>query len=136
MRSRSSCVAVAAVCAGFVASLGAQGSLATHPIIGQWKLNPARSTVGVALDFSAAPDGTMTMAWAGQKYTFKMDGSEYPAPFDSSAAWTQKGAMQWEAVYKVRGKVDNTDHVSLSADGKTLTIRTDRVASKAAEEWQ
>jgi hypothetical protein len=129
-------VVAAAVCmAGLVGVIvAAQGSLAKHPIVGKWKLNAAKSTVGVTLEFSGAPDATMTMAWAGQKYTFKMDGKDYPAPFDSSAAWTQKGAGQWDAVYKVRGKVDNTDHISLSADGKTLTVRTDRVASKTPEE--
>jgi len=125
----------AALCtAVLVGVVAAQGQLARHPIIGHWKLNAAKSTVGVTLDFSSAPDGTWSMAWGGQKYTFKMDGKEYPAPFDSTATWTQKGTGQWDAIYKVRGRVDNTDHMSLSADGKTLTVRTDRVASTTPEE--
>ena len=88
-------LAAAAVCtAVLVGVVAAQGSLAKHPIVGVWKLNAAKSTVGIRLEFASAPDGTWSMTWAGQKYTFKMDGKDYPSPFDSTAAWTQKGAGQ------------------------------------------
>jgi hypothetical protein len=135
MAMRLTSVAVAAVFSVVLPGMAAaQGLPASHPIVGAWKLNPARSTVSLTIGITAAADGAMTMTWAGQKYSFRMDGKEYAVPGDSTAAWTQKSARQWETVYRLRGKVDNIDHISLSADGKTLTIDTDRVATKSKEQ--
>jgi hypothetical protein len=132
MRSISSAVAMCGVMlAGVVA---AQGALTGHPIVGSWKLNAAKSTLGFTLTFAALPNGAMTMGWSDQKYSFKIDGKEYPLPVDTTATWTQKGANQWEAVYKVKGKVDNIDQISLSADGRTLSVHTDRVILKTKED--
>jgi hypothetical protein len=126
---------VAAVCGVVLAGVAAaQGLTTSHPIVGAWKLNPAKSTVGLTVTFTAAADGTMTMAWVAEKYSFRVDGKEYPAPSGASAAWTQKSPREWETVYRVQGKVDNVDRLSLSADGKTLTISTDRVVTKSKEE--
>src|SRR6476469_1342056 len=116
MRALSSWCAVAVVSVALVASAGAQGSLAKHPIIGQWKLNPAKSTVNTTITLAPAASGSMTMAWSNVTYTFKIDGKEYPVPVDTTATWTQKGANRWETVYKVKGMVDNIDQISLSAD--------------------
>ena len=132
MRMRSA--AAAAVCtAVLVGGVAAQGSLAKHPIVGSWKLNAAKSTLGFTLTFATAPNGAMTMAWADQNYTFKADGKEYQVPVDTTATWTQKGANHWETVYKLKGKVDNIDQIALSADGRTLTIDTDRLSTKTKE---
>lgn len=127
--------AAAAVCtAVLVGVVAAQSPLAKHPIVGRWKLKPAESTVGTVLTFTNGANGSMTMAVGSLKYTFKIDGKEYPVPADTTATWTQKGTNQWETVYKLQGKVDNTDRISLTPDGKTLAIYTDRVQPKAKEE--
>jgi hypothetical protein len=132
MRSISSAVAICGVMlAGVVA---AQGALTGHPIVGSWKLNAARSSVGFTITFAAAPGGAMTMAFSDQKYTFKIDGKEHQLPADTTATWTQKGSNTWEAVYKVKGKVDNIDQISLSADGTTLSLHTDRVILNTKED--
>jgi hypothetical protein len=133
MRARLSWCAAVAVCVGLVGAVGAQGSLARHPIVGSWKLNAAKSTVGFTLTIATAPDGAMTMGWSDQKYTFKVDSKEYQVPVDTTATWTQKGANRWETIYKVKGKVDNIDQIALSADGRTLTIDTDRVTTRTKE---
>src|ERR1043166_248067 len=131
MRSGVAAAVCTAVLAGVVA---AQGPLAKHPIIGQWKVNAAKITISTVVSFTPAVNGSMTMAVGSLKYTFKIDGKEYPVPADTTATWTQNGPNQWVAVYKLQGKVDNTDQISLSADGKTMTIRTDRVPTKTKEE--
>ena len=40
------------------------------------------------------------------------------------ASWKSLSPTSWEATTKVNGKVISTDTMTLSADGKTLTINT------------
>ena len=44
--------------------------------------------------------------------------------FGYTAAWKQVSDHSWETANKLQGKLINTDYITLSADGKTLTIVT------------
>jgi len=57
-------------------------------------------------------------------YKFKLDGKEYPATFGSTATWKTLGANSWETTWKLNGKVLSTDTLTLSADGKSMTVNS------------
>jgi hypothetical protein len=95
------------------------------PYAGKWKMNPAKSDLGeTTVTYEQLPSGEMQATAAGQSYRFKMDGKDYPAVFGGEAAWTALGPATWQTVWKLKGKVLTTDTVTLSADGKTLTVNT------------
>lgn len=98
--------------------------LAGDSIIGRWKLDPAKSKfTGDSLSFEKTADG---MRWSagGESYSFKTDGNDAPAVFGYTAAWKQVSDHSWETANKLQGKLINTDYITLSADGKTLTMVT------------
>jgi len=98
---------------------------ADPPYVGKWKMNPAKSDFGeTTVTYEQLPSGEMQATQAGVSYKFKLDGKEYPATFGSTATWKALGANSWEATYKLNGKVLTTDTLTLSADGKSLTINS------------
>jgi hypothetical protein len=99
--------------------LAAQGL----PHEGKWKMNPAKSDFGqTTITYAQRPSGEMQATVAGQTYTFRIDGKDYPAIFGSEAAWTSLGPTSWQTVWKLKGKALYTDTLTLSPDGKTLTV--------------
>jgi hypothetical protein len=96
---------------------------AESPFVGRWKLNLQKSQfTGTTMTFEQLPSGEMRATSAGQSYTFRTDGKEYPAIFGSTAAWKQIDANTWESTYRLKGKVLSTDTLRVSADGTTLTV--------------
>jgi hypothetical protein len=88
-------------------------------------MNPAKSDFGeTTVTYEQLPSGEMQAATAGQTFKFKIDGKDYPAWFGSTAAWTSVSPTSWQTVWKLNGKVLTTDTLTLSADGKTLTVNT------------
>ena len=95
------------------------------PYAGKWKMNPAKINFGeTTITYEQMPSGEMKATAVGQTYTFKMDGKDYPAVFGADAAWTSLGPASWQTVWKLKGKVLSTDTLTLSPDGKTLTVHT------------
>jgi hypothetical protein len=95
------------------------------PYAGKWKMNPAKSDFGqTTTTYEQLPSGEMQATAVGQMYKFRIDGKDYPALFGSDAAWTSLGPTSWQTVWKLKGKVLSTDTLTLSADGKTLTVHT------------
>lgn len=93
------------------------------PFVGTWKLNPAKSQfTGTTMSFEQLPSGEMRTTAEGQSYTFRTDGKEYPTPWGAVAAWKQVDPATWEATYKLKNAVMSTDRMTLSPDGKTLTV--------------
>jgi hypothetical protein len=112
---------------GLVFTVAATTALAAQdlPHAGKWKMNPAKSDFGqTTITFQQLPSGEMQATAAGQTYRFKMDGKDYPAFFGNDAAWTSQGPTSWQTTWKLKGKVLWTDTLTLSADGKTLTVNT------------
>jgi hypothetical protein len=92
---------------------------------GKWKMNPAKSDFGqTTITFEQLPSGEMQATSAGQSYKFKFDGKDYPAWFGTEAAWKEVGPTGWQTDWKLKGKVLYTDTLSVSVDGKTLTVHT------------
>jgi len=95
------------------------------PHEGKWKMNPAKSDFGqTTITYEQRPSGEMQATVAGQTYTFRVDGKDYPAVFGADAAWTSLGPTSWQTVWKLKGKPLYTDTLTLSPDGKTLTVTT------------
>jgi len=95
------------------------------PYAGKWKMNPAKSDFGeTTVTYEQLPSGEMQATQAGASYKFKLDGKEYPAVFGSTAAWKTLSANSWEATFRLNGKVLTTDTLTLSADGKSLTVNS------------
>jgi hypothetical protein len=117
MRARKLCFATLAAVAAVLA--------AAPPYAGKWKMNPAKSDFGqTTITYDQLPGGEMKATIDGQPYTFRMDGKDYPDPFGDTAAWKSINATTWETTWKLQGKVLATDNVTLSPDGKTLTINS------------
>ena len=109
-------VAVAGVAATVVVA-------ADPPFVGTWKLNPARSNFGeTTVTYEAMAGGQMKVTAAGQSFTFKVDGKEYPTPWGNMTAWKAVDASTWEVTNKANAKVTGTASYKLAADGKTLTV--------------
>ncbi len=105
--------------------LAAAGTLAAadSPFVGKWKLNLAKSEfTGTTITYMQTGPDEMQATAEGQSYKFKMDGKEYPALFGSVATWKKLDGSTWEATYKMKGMVTNTDTIKVSADGKTMTV--------------
>ena len=95
------------------------------PYAGKWKMNAAKSDFGEStVTYSQLPSGEMQSTADGQSYKFKLDGKDYPDPFGNTAAWKSINASAWETTWKLKGKVLTVDALTLSADGKTLTVNT------------
>jgi hypothetical protein len=95
------------------------------PYAGKWKMNPAKSDFGEStITYEQLPSGEMQATAAGESYKFKVDGKDYPAIFGNTAAWKSVSPSSWQTTWKLNGKVLWTDTLTLSADGKTLTVNT------------
>ncbi len=100
-------------------------SAAELPYAGKWKENPEKSNLaGTTMTITQMPSGEMQFAAVGMSYKFKLDGKDYSDGMGGTAAWTAAGDNAWQTVEKMNGKTVATDHLNLSADGKTLTIHT------------
>jgi hypothetical protein len=121
-----------------VAALFAQGALAGENWIGTWKLNAAKSTGTNAIraqtiKFESTADG-ITISSEGVDaegkpmkggYTSKFDGKDVPwsgNPMADTAAPKKIDDNTYENVWKKGGKPTVTAKVSVSKDGKTLTV--------------
>jgi hypothetical protein len=114
-----------ALCVVFTVAAATTLAATDSPFAGKWKMNPAKSDFGeTTTTYEQLPSGEMQATAAGQSYKFKIDGKEYPAWFGSQATWKSLGPTSWQTTWKVNGKVLTTDTLTLSPDGKTLTVNS------------
>lgn len=112
-------------CVVFALAVAVTVAAADPPYVGKWKMNPTKSDFGeTTVTYEQLPSGEMQATQSGVSYKFKVDGKEYPATFGSTATWKALGANSWEATYKLNGKVLTTDTLTLSADGKSMTVNS------------
>jgi hypothetical protein len=137
MRTRQT-VGIALI--GIAALVISTAAQAPDPIVGTWKLDPAKSSfkpgpgpksatvvvepagkgIKVAVDAVNA-DGSPSK-WG---FTTMRDGKEVPVtgnPMYDTATSTQANPTSGETVYKKAGKVVVTSKLALSSDGKTMTL--------------
>jgi hypothetical protein len=111
------------LCVGLTVAAVAAVAAADPPYVGKWKMNPAKSDFGEStVTYEALPSGEMQATADGQSFKFKMDEKEYPALFGSTMIWKSLGPASWQAVTKMKGTVLSTDTLTLSPDGKSLTV--------------
>ena len=130
------------LCAVSIVLGGASSSLAGDNWIGTWKLNASKSKVGPnsvsaqTIKFETTADGIKLTSEGvdpqGQKvsagYTSKFDGKDVTwagNPMADTAAPKRIDDNTYENVWKKGGKAMVTAKVSVSKDGKTLTIVQD-----------
>jgi hypothetical protein len=137
-RSLSAAVVVICACAIGLAQ-------AKDPLVGTWKLNPAKSKGGYKSGtsvYEAAGDGVKAtvdlVAADGTAYhwtfTAKYDGKDNPVtgktPFGDSVALTRVSPNTVKIVAKQGGKELVTQTIVIAADGKTRTTTTKGVDLK------
>jgi hypothetical protein len=121
---RTVLVATLALASGIVPA-AQSGKAADLPYAGKWKLNVAKSDFGeTTVTIAQTASGEMQFTTAGQSYTFRADGKDYPGLFGRTVTWKQIDANTWETVNKQGDMLISTDTTRLSADGKTLTVNS------------
>jgi hypothetical protein len=113
------------LCVVFTLAAATTLAAADPPYVGKWKMNPAKSDFGeLTVVYEQLASGEMQETAAGQSYKFKLDGKDYPDQFGNTAAWKPLGSTSWQRTLKLREKVLTTDTLTLSDDGKSLTVNT------------
>jgi hypothetical protein len=117
--------------------------------VGTWKMNAAKSKVGPnamrtqTLKFETTADGIKLTSDSTDpdgkalhgSYTSKFDGKDVPwagNPMADTASPRRIDANRYENVWKLAAKVTITSKVSVSKDGKTLTIHQKGTDAKGA----
>jgi hypothetical protein len=119
---------------------GAAVSVAQSPHMGTWKLNEAKSkvpagymkntTVIYAMDgdnIKVTTEGTQKDASIHTEWTGKFDGKDYPLTGDPTAdsrSYTKIDDNTLTMANKMGGKVVTSGRITVSADGKTRTLKT------------
>jgi hypothetical protein len=108
----------------------AKGPAGSHAISGSWRMAKMDNISDNAMSFTCKVTGdslTMTSP-TGQGYTAKMDGTEAPYhgdPGTTSVSVKKIGANTIVETDKRNGKVIAIAHMTVSADGKTMTLASD-----------
>jgi hypothetical protein len=127
---------------GLVTVMGSATTFAGESWVGAWKVNAAKSQFGSSamrtqtLKFETTPagikltsEGTDAQGKPVQAgYTSKFDGKDVPwdgNPMADTACPKMIDDNSYENVWKKGGKAIATAKVSVSKDGKTLTVTTD-----------
>jgi len=105
--------------------VGAAGS--GHKISGTWQPGKLASVSENAMDvtYKSTADGLTMSDKAGNSYTAKFDGKEYPYKGDpgiSTIALRRIDANTIEETYRRDGKVIGVNHIQVAADGKSLAV--------------
>jgi hypothetical protein len=99
-------------------------SAADSPWNGTWKLDPAKSHLtGQTFTYSERPGGMLHYEdGSTASFDFGLDGKEYRSWANRTTSWTAAGKNAWDTVTRADGKLRSKGRVSLSEDGRTLTM--------------
>jgi hypothetical protein len=108
----------------------AKGPAGSHAISGSWRTSKMDSVSDNGLAFTYKVEGnSLTMSNpTGQSYTAKLDGTDAPYkgdPGTTSVSLKSVGKNTLEETDKRDGKVITVSRMTLSADGKSMTIAFD-----------
>ena len=141
---RASCVALLLVSLSSTGALAQTSSADANPLLGTWTLNVAKSSIDYAplprdesRTYRAAPNDGMVFSVEGTDgdgasyaygTTAAVDGREYPMPGTGTrnggdaVSWTLVDPRNVHAVVMRMGEVVNRVVLSVSNDGRVLTI--------------
>jgi hypothetical protein len=108
----------------------AKGPAGSHAISGSWRTAKVDtvSDNGLLFTYKVGGDSLSMTTPTGQSYTAKLDGTEAPYkgdPGTTSVSVKKAGRGALEETDRREGKVISVSRMSVSADGKTMTIKVD-----------
>jgi hypothetical protein len=108
----------------------APGPSGSHAASGSWRTQKADAISDNALTFTYknTPDGMMMSSPTGQSYDAKFDGKDYPVKGDvggTMVSLTKVNDRSFSETYKRDGKIVEVDQITVSADGKTLSGKSE-----------
>ena len=104
----------------------AAGAPGSHAISGSWKVEkmPELSDTGASVTYKTTADG-LQMNWNGQSYDAKFDGKKYLTANDPGKTWVSLRRVSANTIEETDtrdGKVVDIYRMTVSADGKTMTV--------------
>jgi len=107
------------------------GPAGSHEISGTWraqKMDYPQNEVMVT--YKSTPNG-LAMSWeTGQSFDAKFDGKDYPVKGGAQGAAVSLKKVSdgsIDMINKRDGRIVAVTHITVSADGKTLTMRTEEI---------
>jgi hypothetical protein len=111
-----------------------------HAFSGSWKTEKYESVSDNALTFTYAVsgDGLNYKASTGESYNAKFDGKEYPYEGDPGTSAVELKKIDdhtFQETYKRKGEVVGTAKMTISPDGKSLTIVSEDRLRGRTDNW-
>ena len=116
------------------------GPTGSHAISGSWRTGKIDSVSNNALTFTlrGSADGLMMSGTTGESYDAKYDGKDYPIKGDragSTVSLTKVNDRSIDETVKRDGKIVAVNHLTVSADGKTLTVKSEDKQRGTTTTW-
>ena len=107
----------------------APGAAGSHAISGSWKIDkvPELSDTASTVKYKMTAD-RFQMQWNGQSYDAKFDGKQYLTTNDPGKTWVTLKRISNDTVEEMdsrEGKVTDVIRITVSADGKTISVVDD-----------
>jgi hypothetical protein len=108
----------------------AAGAAGSHAISGSWRAGKVEAMSANALTFKLVgkPDGLTTESATGGGYDARFDGKEYPVKGDSTGTVVSLKKLNDRSIEETKkrdGKIVEVNHLTVSSDGKTMTIKVE-----------
>jgi hypothetical protein len=116
----------------------AAGPPGSHATSGTWLPPAGPSSIAVTVTYKSTPDGLMMMPSRGVSWDAKFDGKDYPLKAadntpeefkkrlaSATISLTKVNERSIDVTRKNDGKIMFVEHMTVSADGKTLTANTE-----------
>jgi len=103
----------------------AAGPLGSHATSGSWQLQNVEFG---PMTLKSSPDGLMSSSLAGESFEAKFDGKDYPvkgATPSTTVSLTKVNERTIDQTTKQDGKIMSVAHMTVSDDGKTMTIKSE-----------
>jgi hypothetical protein len=106
--------------------LGTVAAADLTPFNGNWIFNPQKSKLeGQTMTFTETAEGMLVQSFGNFETTFRIDGKDYQTPLGYTVAWKEAGKDDWETVMKLKGKPLVNSRITISPDGKTMTVASE-----------
>ncbi len=110
----------------------AAGPSGSHAVSGSWRTQKLASEKALTITIKSSSDGlAMSLPELGSSYDAKFDGKDYPIKGDpnlTTVSLTKINDRSIDETGKRDGKIVTVSHMTVSADGKTMTIKSENKA--------